>query len=184
MTPDYFGLALKFTLRWEGTAFTNDPDDRGGATRYGVTQRVYAAYLKTVGRLFRSVRYISRPELEAIYRRDYWIAAGCDRIANPRLAIAHFDFAVNSGVSRAVTFLQSEVRDYLTIAIDGKFGPQTERLVNRCADNRFVGDYIEARELFLESIAKGKQAKYLNGWMNRVNDLRAYVATVSAYISR
>jgi lysozyme family protein len=46
VTP--FGRALAFVLKVEG-GYTNDPEDRGGATNKGILQRVYDIYRKAEG---------------------------------------------------------------------------------------------------------------------------------------
>jgi lysozyme family protein len=38
MSAERFEFSLRFVLKWEGSEFTNDPDDHGGATRFGITQ--------------------------------------------------------------------------------------------------------------------------------------------------
>ena len=43
-----FRAALPFVLRWEG-GFVHHPDDPGGATNQGVTQRVYDAWRAAEG---------------------------------------------------------------------------------------------------------------------------------------
>lgn len=40
MTNSGFTRAITFILKWEG-GFSDDPDDRGGRTNKGVTQKVY-----------------------------------------------------------------------------------------------------------------------------------------------
>ena len=173
---DLFTTALGFTLKWEGKVFTHDPDDRGGATYRGVTQRVYDAFRRGLWRATRSVKYLTDDELQTIYRRDYWLAAGCDQIADRRLAVAHFDFAVNSGVNRAIRLLQK----LSGTLVDGKFGPKTKARVNHAAETlpTIASYYIDARENFLRDIVKNnpRQGKYIKGWLNRTRSLRAFIA--------
>lgn len=95
---DLFRVALDFTLRWEG-GLSNHPDDPGGLTNKGITQRTYDAW-RTKNRLpKRSVKEITQEEVEAIYA-EYWVGVGADDLPPP-LAVAAFDLAVNSGVGTA-----------------------------------------------------------------------------------
>lgn len=46
--------------------YVNHPKDPGGATNYGITQRVYDSYRKDRGQSARSVKQISADEVAAI----------------------------------------------------------------------------------------------------------------------
>ena len=41
-----FQLAFNYLLGDEGHKFTNDPDDSGGPTKFGITKKAYEAYWK------------------------------------------------------------------------------------------------------------------------------------------
>lgn len=94
-------------LQWEG-GYSNHPADRGGETKHGITCAVYMAYRQRQGLSLRSVRHITGVEVQDIYRISYWDSAGCP-ILPSKLALCHFDWAVNSGTSRAVKTLQQVV---------------------------------------------------------------------------
>ncbi len=66
MSSSAFAAALPFILRWEG-GYVNDPDDPGGATNKGVTQRIYDDWRKRQGLPPRDVRQLEEAELQAIY---------------------------------------------------------------------------------------------------------------------
>jgi lysozyme family protein len=99
--------ALEMVLVHEG-GYVNHPKDPGGATNKGVTQAVYSAYCKNNGLVAKSVKYITDDEIIAIYKYQYWDAIRGDDLPSG-LDYAVFDFAVNSGVSRASKYLQSVV---------------------------------------------------------------------------
>lgn len=69
-------------------------------TRYGVTQTTYSLYLQSLGKAPRSVCSIGQREVKDIYYRRYWLPSGADRLPL-KLAITHFDFAINAGVGAA-----------------------------------------------------------------------------------
>jgi lysozyme family protein len=50
-----------------------------------------------------SVRDITRDQAIEFYRTEFWLAAGCNKIP-AEIAPAVFDFAVNSGVRRALAY--------------------------------------------------------------------------------
>ena len=101
--------------------------DRGGPTRFGITEAVARAhgYAGTMA-LF------PRGEAAAIYRRLYWLRPGFDAVAtrNPRIAAELFDTGANMGPAVAATFLQRALialnlnaRDYPDLVPDGRIGP-------------------------------------------------------------
>lgn len=83
--------------------YVDHPADRGGATRWGVTEVVARAHG------YRGdMRGFPREEAVAIYQRVYWTRPGFDRIAPIAANIASelFDTGVNMGPAVAVSFLQ------------------------------------------------------------------------------
>jgi lysozyme family protein len=83
--------------------YSNHPADRGGPTRWGVTEAVARAH-GYVG----DMRGFPRAEAVAIYRRLYWQKPGFDRVAQlmPRVAAELFDTGVNMGPATATGFLR------------------------------------------------------------------------------
>ena len=57
-----FDYALDFVLREEG-GYTNNPNDPGGETNYGICKRNYPNL---------DIKGLTRAQAIAIYRRDYW----------------------------------------------------------------------------------------------------------------
>ena len=109
--------------------YDNDPADRGGATRWGITQATARAQGYSG-----DMRALPRDEAVAIYRWLYWLRPGFDKVAGraPALAAALFDTAVNMGVAAAAGFLQRSLNalnrgasDYPDIALDQVVGPAT-----------------------------------------------------------
>jgi lysozyme family protein len=83
--------------------YSNHPADRGGATRWGVTEAVARAHG------YRGdMRSFPRAEAVAVYRRIYWIKPGFDQVAvcAPAVAAELFDTGVNMGPGTAIAFLK------------------------------------------------------------------------------
>lgn len=135
-----FEKALTFTLKAEG-GFTVD---RGGPTNYGVTQTTYNAFLARKNLPLQSVKKITLDEAKRIYFEDYWLPAGCEDLPL-KLSVAVFDFAVNSGVSRACRYYK-----------------KTDTWET----------YVEKRKDFLKGIG---DRRYIKGWMNRITNLKNYL---------
>ena len=109
--------------------FVHHPADRGGPTRYGITE----ATARAAGH-HGDIRDLPRSTAAAIYRRRYWLAPRFDRVADlaPDLAAELFDTGVNMGPAVAAGFLQRALNalnrgasDYPDIANDGVVGPRT-----------------------------------------------------------
>jgi len=109
--------------------FVNHPADRGGPTRYGVTEAVARAH-GYVG----AMALLPRDEAAAIYRRLYWLRPRFDQVARrvPRVAAQLFDTGANMGPAVAMTFLQRALtalnrngKDYPDLVPDGRAGPRT-----------------------------------------------------------
>ena len=95
--------ALIDTVIGREGGYSNHPADRGGATRWGITEAVARAHG------YRGdMRGFPRDEAVGIYRRIYWSRPGFDRIADnaPEIAAELFDTGVNMGPAVAVSFLQ------------------------------------------------------------------------------
>jgi lysozyme family protein len=109
--------------------YSKHPADRGGATRWGITEAVARAS-GYVG----DMRHFAREAAVAIYRRIYWQRPRIDDVAQraPLIAAELFDTGVNMGPAVAVGFLQRALnalnrgaRDYPDVLLDGRIGPQT-----------------------------------------------------------
>jgi lysozyme family protein len=161
--------ALRFVLRWEG-GLVDHPDDPGGRTNRGVTQRVYDGWRARQGLPAQDLKLIGDDEVHTIYASDYWLPSRCDVLKAP-LDIVQFDTAVNMGVGRAVRFLQASVG----CGVDGAFGPGTERAVSGCDSNAVLAAYCQRREDFYRGLVdrNTKLAVFMKGWMNRLNALRS-----------
>ncbi|MFM2021640.1 MAG: hypothetical protein RJB02_1348, partial [Pseudomonadota bacterium] len=109
--------------------FSNHPADRGGATRWGITEAVARrqGYMD-------DMRTLPRSDAAAIYKKLYWKNPQFDAVAAraPALAAELFDTGVNMGTGTATAFLQRalnalnrETRDYADLAVDRRIGPAT-----------------------------------------------------------
>ncbi|WP_375270893.1 glycoside hydrolase family 108 protein [Sphingomonas sp.] len=115
--------------------YSDHPADRGGATRFGITEAVACA-----NGYAGDMRHFSRGAAAAIYRRIYWTRPAFDQVATraPALAAELFDTGVNMGPAVAVTFLQRALNalnrgasDYADVTLDGRLGAQTLSALDR-----------------------------------------------------
>jgi lysozyme family protein len=119
---------IRATIQKEGSVFTNNPADRGGPTKYGITQAVYSRYYPG------SVATITYDTAYNIYLNEFWIKPKFDQIDAIDSVIAYrmFDWGVNSGpgqpvkaLQRSLNVLNQQGKDYPDIAADGALGPAT-----------------------------------------------------------
>lgn len=160
---DEFGACLAFTLKYEG-GFVNNPADPGGATNKGITLNTYRHFLNPNGSIS-DLKAITDEEVRQIYAGGYWNVVRGDSL--PRgVDLCVFDFAVNSGPSRSVKYLQAIVgcqgRD-----IDGFIGVKTLDLVNNMDPTTIVALMKTKRMAFLMSL--GTWVTFGKGWKARVD---------------
>ena len=158
--------ALKQVLKYEG-GYVDHPKDPGGPTNKGVTQAVYDNWRKSQNLSIQSVRAIADSEVAAIYKNLYW-----DRISGDLLPsgvdFAVFDFAVNSGVSRAAKTLQAVVG----VTQDGVIGPATIQ-----ATKTYVAMTVTNKRLaFMQSLSIW--STFGKGWSARIADVKNQILSL------
>ena len=163
MAASNFRASLSLVLAHEG-GYVNHPKDPGGATNQGITQKVYDAYRRYHGLKPQSVRDIRDSEVSDIYNKNYWRLVRGDSLPCG-MDYAVFDFAVNSGVSRAIKYLQRLVG----VADDGVIGYVTLAAVEaavKANEEATIAQYCANRMAFLRSL--GTFATFGKGWTRRV----------------
>lgn len=162
-----FAKALAQVLQYEG-GFSDHPQDPGGATMRGVTQAVYDAWRKADKLPSQSVRYISDLEVASIYRDQYWDKISGDDLPSG-IDFAVFDFAVNSGVSRAARTLQGVVG----VKQDGQIGPQTIQ-----ATKTYVAMAVTNKRLaFMQSLSIWPT--FGKGWAARIANVKTQILALT-----
>jgi hypothetical protein len=163
-------IALVFVLQNEGSTFVNDPLDRGGPTRYGITQNTLSHFIGRTASVD-EVRNISMATVTDIYRQLYWNPIKGDNIQDQRLATAIFDIAVLAGPSAAVRMAQAAVG----AVVDGMMGPKTLAAINTCdADKALQSISLKACSYYTMIVLRdASQTKFLAGWQMRAHRLVA-----------
>ena len=171
MTRDQ--LIADVIRRWEG-GYSNDPDDSGGPTKFGITQQDYSEYL---GR-HASASDVKRMTIDSainIYRKRYWDGAKMDLIS-PTLQSAMYDTGVNNGVGTAAELLQKTLVSLgYDVKVDGVTGPKTAAILAsalkdhgaRIVNNKFVDLRVERYHAIVKEHPADE--KFLAGWIRRAN---------------
>lgn len=162
-------------LRREG-GFVNHPNDRGGATNFGITLRTLAA---ARGRAVtvEDVRDMTLEEARRIYRANYCTRPKIDRLPALLQPIL-FDMSINHGPGTAIRLLQQVLNDAgQACDVDGGIGNETVACAERAANalgDALVNRLVDRRVAFFEAIVAGdaSQGVFLNGWLNRANEFR------------
>lgn len=160
-----FDKAQALVLRYEG-GYVNHPRDPGGPTNKGITQRTYDAWRVKRGDGPRDVRDITDAEVKAIYRANYWDEVRGDDLP-PGVDLVVYDFAVNSGPSRAIRTLQAA----LGVAADGRIGDQTLAAIKAADDHdAIVADICARRLAFMRRLSMW--STFGKGWSARVANVQ------------
>jgi len=124
-----FEKSLKFVLKWEG-GYSNDPNDPGGETKYGISKKSYP---------HEDIKNMTLERAKKIYYENYWLKAGCDRLGFPMNMVV-FDTAVNCGRSRANKIYLASLgwEDYLFNRIKFYTGLKTAKYYLRGWVNRVI----------------------------------------------
>lgn len=166
-----FDECLKLVLKSEG-GFVNNPNDPGGMTNLGVTRNTWEAW---VGRASSEKEMKSlTPELVApLYKRKYWDAIRGDELPDG-VDYCVFDMAVNSGVGRAVKFLQ----EIVGTTVDGAIGPKTLAATRAYDPVKLIEAYNEKRKAFLASLPTYQY--FGKGWNHRIASVKAEALSMNA----
>lgn len=156
-----FDEAFNYTMPFEGwSACTNDPDDPGGLTKYGISKVNHPEV---------DVANLTLEGAKAIYKKMYWNAIKGDQIASGRVAIKFFDMAVNMGVKQATKLVQEALGDMgCSVAVDGMMGPKTLEALNGVDDDVLFVFLVPLLEAFYRGLGK---PKYIKGWLRRARTL-------------
>ena len=148
----------------EGSAYTNVPGDRGGPTKFGITQATLAAWRKTAV-LPTDVQLLTEDEARAIYQHRYIIDPGFSHIADDALRVAVIDAGVNSGPGTATFWLQKA----LGVSGDGVLGVKTLGALDHSDPYRVLVRFVAQRVKYLGRLVTDSpaQAKRAAGWLSR-----------------
>ena len=162
--------------------YVDHPADRGGATRWGITEAVARrqGYMD-------DMRHLPPSDAAAIYRRLYWIAPAFDKVAElaPKLSSELFDTGINMGTGTATGFLQRALnalnrngRDYGDLTVDRRIGPATLLALDAFFRKRGAGgeqillkavEALQGAHYVRLAETRPSQEAFLYGWLaNRI----------------
>lgn len=137
--------------------YSNDPNDPGGETKWGISKRAYPNLI---------IKLLTREQARDIYLRDFW---------NPlqmmllpfSVAFQLFDFAVNSGIETSIRYFQRA----LNVADDGHFGPISKKAMEESTETDMIMNLNAERLEFMTKLKNWPH--HGKGWAIRIaNNLR------------
>ena len=168
-----------------GEKFTNDQDDPGGATKYGISLR----FLKgiTDGDIDHDgdidtddIKNLSWTSTKYLYEKHFWHPSFEN--LHPQIASKLFDLRVNMGPVQATKIIQAthnELEKFLSdnspcgmghyndiLTVDGVMGPKT---LSACTRDELLKPLMYQAAQFYFNLADKRPAsqKYLLGWLRR-----------------
>lgn len=154
-----FEQALKYVLIDEG-GNDDDPQDHGGRTSRGITQREYEAWCRNNGKATGDVWKASQDDITSIYRTQYWNPY-CDSLPSG-VDYLFFDISVNAGRTRAVRQFQQA----LDVNVDGMIGQVTLDAIKNADPVQLIHDVSNVRRNWYRHLSQFK--RYGKGWLSRV----------------
>lgn len=139
-------LFVKQLMTEEG-GYTNNKDDKGGKTNFGVTQVALNEYFRTAKtpspNMPKDIKGITKEQAEEIYYNNFYIARGINKIDDPKLAYAWF------------------------VSWVGSFGGASKWSKDK--NIQTLDQLMDARKKHFFNIVKkdSTQQKWLDGWLGR-----------------
>lgn len=132
--------------------YVNDPKDPGGETKYGISKRAHPNV---------DIKNLTQDEATAIFQKEYYepiLKLGLAEEVDYQL----FDFAVNSGLPKAIIVFQK----IIGVSPDGIIGPTTIANARKYSPFNLIMLLLAARlELMTEQINWSNDGK---GWTHRI----------------
>ena len=164
-----FGKFADRLLVFEG-GFVNDKDDKGGATKYGVTLQTWIANghdKNGDGKInVEDIKLLTPEDAKMIAKKIYWDYFKADQIHNQTIAEIIVDWGWGSGR----TTIAKKIQTMLGLKADGLVGTSTLERINSIPREVFFNHLKQARLEFVKKIVErdSTQKKFYNGWVNRI----------------
>lgn len=170
-----FEKAFNQLTQLEG-AYSDNPNDSGGATKFGITESVARENGYNGDMIL-----LPLETAQAIYKKQYWDVMQLDAVAELSYDIAYelFETGVNMGCGVAIKFLQRTLNLFINtppkLQLDGVMGSESLQHLNEIlvlySASQSILKTLSAQQgvRYMEIVENDhSQGKFLAGWLNRV----------------
>lgn len=161
-----FNISINYVLGNEG-GLTNNPEDHGGITNFGITKPDIAEFLKRDLALIEDsdISTLTRDKAEDVYKALYWDKIGLSDVTDRDKATILLDASVNMGMGTVARMVQS----LYSLEKDSTWGPKTRAAVNSAYSTNFIKDIVKEIQVHYVKIVVNNptQIVFLLGWINR-----------------
>lgn len=152
-----FPEAIEIVLESEG-GYSNDPLDKGGETKYGITKRRYPDI---------DIKSLTISQAKELYREDFWDKYRIEDYSE-ELRFIILDMYINHNPEAVGLILQRAVNNhigYKFLKVDGKVGPMTRAALDRFKINPLR--VLAYRSKYYSDIVRNNpsQKRLFYGWM-------------------
>lgn len=154
-----FDAVIEIVIQHEG-GLVNNPKDKGGLTKYGISQKSYPNI---------DIASLTVDDAKTIYKRDFWPVIDGDNLP-PATALSLMDFAVNSNPQRAIRHFQRALETPVTSKMDALTKTALKERVAEVSDLEVARALNRQRARMFEGIITNdpSQGVFRAGWMNRL----------------
>jgi lysozyme family protein len=163
MYSSKFLKAFDYLMHHEG-GYSNDHNDAGGETKFGISKRSYPNL---------DIKNLTRDQACQIYFVDFWMKGKYEQIEDENIAIKLFDLAVHIGIQQAVKLVQRALRAVGTqVAEDGIIGSITLKAINESDPTDLLAALKSESAGYYRLLANANpsQKKFIDGWLRRAYD--------------
>ena len=198
-TPRFRAAVTDLLVTEGGARFVNDPVDRGGATRYGISLRFLAAEgafdedgdgradfdLDMDGDIDgQDIRQLTAGDAIYLYHRCFWQRLEADSFPRP-MGEMLFDQAVNGGLATAGKLLQRAINECLMrrpgtrkgvtlLKVDGVIGPVTRTCLQQILQH--PGSGMPALIAAYRDAVRERYRAIVRRWPSQKRFLRGWLA--------
>lgn len=175
---ELFSKISSVILQHEG-GYVNDPNDRGGETNMGITIATWRAYASGdlgIEATSNTLRNMTKEQAEVIYYNHYWEPKGFCKLESTKIALMIYDWTITSG--RAITQIRKMLHNEynINVVVNNTMDDDMIHCINAIEDQgQLLSRIAEIRKEYYRSLTitdgePNSQVRFLNGWINRVND--------------
>jgi lysozyme family protein len=154
-----FSLVENNLLHDEGTTLVNTKGDRGGLTKYGISQSAYPLL---------DIAALTATAAEAIYERDWWNKYNLSSIISQSIANKLFLGMINTGANATIRCLQQALNAVnVQVDVDGDLGNETIAAINSAQPQGWLLDRLRVElAMYYASLVErdAPDLQFLDGW--------------------